>query len=155
MLTHYYRRPPFLDAAKFSAFVVDVRNLLDALPPNITIRGREGIGEPEVNPAVVAFNGDAAIGAQHEAFIVEKRHPLRPPSRMREAVFFDFCKTSGKPYNLMVVATLYAFSHRFPECRFSTDATADQLHDGFEFYKRVIEPSGDMAILFEQSLIKD
>ena len=155
MLTHYYGRAPVLDAAKFSAFVVDVRNLLAALPPNITIRGREGIGEPEINPSLVAFNGDAAIGAPHEALIIEKRYTLRPPSRMRDGVFFDFCKTSGKPYDLMVVATLYAFSHRFSECHFSTDATAEQLHEGFEFFKRVIEPSGDTAILFERPLDKD
>ena len=125
MLTHYFSRPPVLDPARFETFVMDVRRLLAALPSDITIMGCDGTGEPEINAAIIAFNGDAAQQLDHESFIMQQTYTLRPPSRMMGGMFHDFCKTAGKPYDLLVVAVLYAFVHRFPECEFATDATAN------------------------------
>ncbi|MGA2440206.1 MAG: hypothetical protein ABSH08_04570 [Tepidisphaeraceae bacterium] len=157
MPTHYFSRPPVLGAAKFADFVSDVRKLAKALPSDIVIRGRNGVGKPQINNKVVAFNGDSAQRAEREPLIIQQTYTLRPPSRMREGVFLDFCKTGGKRYDLIVVAALYAFIHRFPDCRFTTDATANELSDGYDLFMRVVKPAPSRAslFLFERPLKRD
>ena len=71
---------------------------------------------------------------------------------LRGDFFFDFCKTHGKPYDLIVVATLYCFLHHFPTCKFCSDSTLDELKPGFDFFFRVCEPSGDLDTLFERPI---
>jgi len=154
MLTHYFSRPPVLHRAKFSAFVVDVRNMMAALPPEIVIKGRDGFGEPEVDSGAVAFNGDAAQRTDHESLIIEQTYTLRPPSRMRDGAFHDFCKAAGKPYDVLVVATLYTLIHRFPQCSFTTDAGEDELRDGFDLFTRVVKTGDDADALFVRPLRK-
>jgi hypothetical protein len=54
--------------------------------------------------------------------------------RLRDGVGFAFVKTNGKPYDVVVVAVLYAMIDRFPEVKFRTDSKADELRAGFDLY---------------------
>lgn len=152
--THFFYRPPALDPFAFKAFIADVRRLIAAAPANIELRGREGFGKPEVSVHRVALNGDASCGAEHEPLILEQTYTLRPPSRMREGVFFDFCKTNGKSYDLVVVAVLYAFLYHFPSCKFVSDSSQDELKPGFDLFFAACNPHGEIKSLFHRP-IKD
>src|SRR5205823_5924443 len=119
---------------------------LHAVPENVA-RGKDGTGEPEVTARLVAFNGDASQGLEHEPLIIEQTYTLRPPSRMRDGVFFDFCETNGKPYDILVAAALYALVHHFPTCRFASDSKEEELRPGFDLFGSVCKPSGDLGKL--------
>ena len=53
--SHYWYRPPSLDAAKFRAVVADCKRICDALP--VPLGHMDGHGEPEFAADVVCFNG--------------------------------------------------------------------------------------------------
>jgi hypothetical protein len=148
--THYFVRPPILDPTAFAAFAADVRKVMDATPSGVVLCGRDAIGLPHVTSAVVAFNGDRTNGLDHEPFVVEQTYTLRPPSRMRDGVFFDFCKTHGKPYDLVVVACLYAFIRRFPNCKFTSDSNLEELKPGFDLFFNTCNPTGDLQRLYSR-----
>jgi hypothetical protein len=141
-------RPPELEKVRFAAFVSDVRLLLAAVPSSVKICGEKGAGAPEASEDRVAFNGEKSLALDHEPLVVERVYSRRPPSRMRGGEFFDFCKTAGKPYDLLVVAALYAFAYRFPSCRIASDSSLDELRAGFEFFCSVCKPEADLAELF-------
>lgn len=148
--TRYMYRPPSLDAETFRRLVGDVQKLVHAAPDGVQIRGVDGFGVPTVMTKAIALNGDAAIGAHCEPLIIERDFTLKPPSRMKGSEFFDFCKTNGKPYDLLVVAVLYAFINRFPTCRFISDSTLAELKPGFDLFFEVCAPSADVQRLYER-----
>lgn len=148
--THYFVRPPVLDPTAFVSFSAEVRRLIDAAEKTVAIRGAEGTGKPEANERRIALNGDASKGLEHEPLIIEQTYTIRPPSRLRDGVFNDFCKTNGKPYDTLVVAVLYAFIHRFPTVKFVSDSKLEELKPGFDLFFSTCELRGDMQKLFSR-----
>lgn len=145
--THYIYRPKVLPADAFSKFAADVAHLIAAAPSGVRVRGFDGTGEPTVTDAMIALNGDAATGQEHEPLVIEQAYT----GRLREGVGFAFAKTNGKAYDVLVVAILYALVARFPEARFATDSSAAEIQAGFDLFRRVLNlPAADR--LFEQPL---
>ncbi len=68
------------------------------------LRGWDGNGMPEVNDNIIAFNGDASVGHDHETFRI---------TRLMEDDF-TFCKTAIKPYDLAVMVMLLIVSECAP-----------------------------------------
>lgn len=150
--THYMYRPPLLDADRFAAFATDVAAILRHAPEFVAVRWEDGTGAPEVSADRIALNGDRSRGEDHEALVIEQTYTRRPPSRARDGVHFDFCKTHGKPYDIVVVAVMYAFIYRFPECRFTSDSTVEELRPGFELFVRACRPSAVLSDLLQRPL---
>jgi hypothetical protein len=146
--THYFYRPETLDGDSFGRFVDDVKRLISAAPGD-PVRGEDGVGRPEASEQRVAFNGDAAHGLEHEPFVIER---IFRRGRTRGAACFDFCKTNGKPYDLLVVASLYAFLHRFPGVKFVSDSTLEELRPGFDYFTRIVAPGARAQTLFARPL---
>ena len=81
------------------------------------IRGGLGGGRPMINESQVWFNGDEKTGMDHETFGIRWYDNSNPNG-------FGFCKTSRKPYDLLVCVSLLAFKHAFDDTRvfnFSSD----------------------------------
>src|SRR4051794_1110807 len=95
--THYIYRPHVLSAAPFPASTSDVSRLLAAAPAGLLVRGFDGIGDPIVTDSKVVLNGDATTGLDLEPLIVERVFA----GRLRDGVGFSFCKTNGKPYDIL------------------------------------------------------
>ena len=140
MDTHYYYRPRSLEPVRFARFAADVRKLLDTLPPGLVIRGPEGSGPPEVSEIRIAFNGDRSTGSHHEALVIEQEFRPRHGRRTGEDLDFEYCKTSAKPYDLLVVAVLYAFAYHFPDARFESDRKGQALMPGYRLFTEVCRP---------------
>ena len=151
--THYMYRPPVLDADTFAVFIADCRKLLAALPVEVVLRSEQGVGKPTVSNRRIGFNGDRERGLEHEPLVIEQTYTRSPQDRMRNGVFFDFCKTNGKPYDIIVVAILYAFIHRLPTCKFVSDSKLAELKPGFDLFFNTCRPSGDLDALFNRPIV--
>jgi hypothetical protein len=87
--------------------------------------------EPDINEALIRFNGDDEDG--HETFLLE-----------REATDFQFCKTSRKPYDVVVGKIL---NHAMSVCPTFSTSNDDHLNyltgrdypEGHSIYQRVDE----------------
>lgn len=135
--THYCYRPPVLDAETFRSFSRDVAKLVAAAArPRVNARGFDGTGEPIITDDRIVLNGDAEAGQEHEPLVIERVFQ----GRVRDRLGFFFCKTNGKPYDLLVVAALYAFVRWFPAARFRTDSRSAELADGFDLFRNAICP---------------
>lgn len=143
--THYIRRLPELDPAKWSAWTSDVGEILatpSARKIDLLRESDEPDSEPDVTDDVVQFNGAGRLG--HETFVVER---VFVPSFRQEMVqqemdgrLFQFCKTQQKPYDAVVCACLIALKARFgDDVVVSSDGGWDDWAPG-----RVIH--GDAAI---------
>ena len=94
------------------------------------LRGAGGSGEPQVTRRQVACNGDGEDA--HEGFVVERvlaRHGRAP---MDDGLYFEFCKTARKPYDLAVTAMLMALKLHYPEVRVFSDGDAADWKPGRE-----------------------
>lgn len=110
--THYWRTPKELPADKFAAIVADAQKIFIACEQQgITLAGGLGKGEPEANEERIWFNGSKINGEDHETFYLYQRFPTedlhwcRPDKNGR---YFSFCKTTRKPYDIVVCAVLMA-----------------------------------------------
>jgi hypothetical protein len=98
----------------------------------IKICGGLGVGKPIFNESEVWFNGDASEHLDHETFSM---HWFRPTTWGTQN---DFCKTSRKPYDLLVCFALLTFSEIFPEAfEFSSDGDMEdaEWQQGVEYYE--------------------
>ena len=111
--THSRYRVAAFPVDPWAAFVEDAK----AIVSEVSRRGialADEYGDEGTSPCVggiiVRFNG---VGpAAHESFRME-RFFCGPPSRVRKDLFFDWCKTQRKPYDLAVMALLVAAKLRF------------------------------------------
>jgi hypothetical protein len=128
--THYIYRRPVLAAVPFSAWVADVRILVDALPaavithPEHTPPGRrsyplrlagpKGSGDPILAEELVAYNGAAPhVG---DPFVIPRiLTPTQEGLPDAAGWLFTCCKTGALPYDLLVTAALIRLQHRFPD----------------------------------------
>lgn len=149
--THYLYRGTSLDPVAFGWFVADVRRIVDAVSPKLVVCGPEGQGRPEMIAERVALNGSRDLGQDHEPLVIDRVYA----GHVRGGEGFTFCKTNGKPYDSVVVATLYAFVRRFPMARFTTDSTQDELREGFDLFRRALGSplDADMDRLFAHPIV--
>jgi len=122
--THYWKSVGLvIDEASFVDFINDVKQ--------ISATAQEaGIGIVEdYTPDEIIINGIAENG--HETFVF---------SRTPEP--FEFCKTNGKPYDMVVVAILIHAKKCFPSLKIKSDGNWADLEGGRLLYESVfnIEP---------------
>lgn len=140
--THYYYRPAELDAKKFRDFSDDVAFMAARLPEHslsaggfysdhpLVICGWDGKGDPTFDGDEVRFNGNGP-DMDHETFAIERVYEPRDWESPEHRLYFSFCKTARKPYDLLVTAALIAFKHRFgDEVRVSSDGDDDEWREG-------------------------
>lgn len=112
--THYWRRPKELDQETFKLFVGDVKRILKAVYGKIPLSGPTGDGlkKPQLTSNSIAFNG---VGPNsHESFVIDRVfQPQEWQKPKEDGLYFDFCKTARKPYDLAVCAVLLAFKFHF------------------------------------------
>jgi len=96
---------------RYQRAVEEIRHLLKRLTRDIVISGADGTGHPILNNEKVCFNGDTFQDLDHETFFVPLIKETDGFSRDSD---WDFCKTSRKPYDLLVCVSLIAFSRALP-----------------------------------------
>lgn len=131
--THYFYRTKTLNLAKFKAWVVDVRQIIEKA--NIPICGWDGTGEPDINDLRIRFNGDASCEADHETFVIPRVFPTKKGefnSQDDKGRYFGFCKTAMKPYDVVVTAALIRFKYHFPNVLVSSDGDPQDWEPGME-----------------------
>ena len=132
--SHYWYRKKEYTQKKFDAFVTDVKAIIEK--GGVPIRGNDGNGEPNVNSGIVAFNGDAESGNNHETFFFPRtitQEHLKYHREYENGIFF-FCKTARKPYDNVVTACLIAVKEHFPDIKVSSDGDTGEWEDGLKLY---------------------
>lgn len=150
---------PIADASKCAAWSRDVGQLIEYLttpgralpgyiyqfdPPDranrpYNICGPDGTGEPEITSTVVAFNGDASLEDDYEAFII-RLQDLETPTTLA------FCKTALNPYDLLVIGSLVRFAHYFPATRLWSDGEEEAIAMGLAICRKVLGENGNAVL---------
>lgn len=147
--THYCYRPPVFDAEAFRSLSHDVARLAEAVRSRVRVRGFDGTGSPTITDEKVVLNGDAEAGLEHEPLVIERVFQ----GRLRKGVGFSFCKTNGKPYDVLVVAVLYALIWRFNDVKFVSDSNEAELEPGFALFHSVLAGDNASLRLFRKPLL--
>ena len=130
--THYWYRKPELDPTKFQAFAGDVRQLVE-LAREVRLGNWQGEGKPEITAERVSFNGRGDEGC--ETFLVMPTEELQTwRAAEGKTEVFAFCKTRYLPYDVVVVASILALLHHFPEAHAASDGCGGDLDDGVALY---------------------
>lgn len=114
--------------------------------------GFQGPGHAVINCTFVAFNGrnggrSLLDDLAHETFYVPRRLTPSPHHSTDEhGRYFEFCKTSRKPYDLLVTAALIALTHHFPDVNVLSDGKASDWKEGVELSRRVLN-YGDLPFV--------
>lgn len=149
--THYWYRPKSLEQRRYRLLVADIRILLSTLPKQrvngdgdqrecpLIIRGVNGKGQPEITEHCIAFNGDNEQGQRlgHEAMLFPRLHlpeAWERPHVDPENTYFQFCKTAGKPYDVLVCATLLAATFHFPTLSVESDGDVNDWAASVAWY---------------------
>jgi hypothetical protein len=116
--TSYWRRKKKLPARRFAQAAEDCRRVVEHLVRErgflLTDDSEEGgIPPPLFCKDEVRFNGVGEEG--HETFIVLREYVPQDWQKPERGLYFDFCKTARKPYDLAVCACLIAFARHFGE----------------------------------------
>ena len=124
--THYFDVPPELPKEDFMQFAQDCVKIIKEADNAYTIEvwlEKDIDLPPELTPDVVQFNGIGEEG--HETFYF--------PRQIEEC--FNFCKTAHKPYDVIVVACLYAAQRRFGHTiKLNSDGSRDDRVPGADLY---------------------
>ena len=139
--THYWK-PVKVDQQTWNKFVTVCIILKNNLPKSsksaggyykdvpIVICGGDGTGEPDFELGdgrnIVCFNGTEENDLGHETFVVGK-----------DKIDWDFCKTAGKPYDLLVGACLVA-AHEILGYKVSSDGQGKDWRPIFDHYEKII-----------------
>lgn len=136
--THYwYYNPSKAKSGTSSAFsaalakIEKYKGLLESR--GLVVRGPMGEGSADLNPDVVAYNGDAASGLEHESFCVERE--IQYP---RDG--FAFCKTAGKPYDTLVCLSLISLFEAFADpsvFSYCSDGDEEDWEEAYSIYREV------------------
>ncbi|MET4144223.1 hypothetical protein [Arthrobacter sp. UYCo732] len=129
--THYF---PGLTAS--AEVITDARKIIAASP--VTICGPDGQGLPIMNGAEgIRLNGFEAAGEAYETFhLAGTKAPLYPD-------MWTFCKTEGKPYDVVVTAILIAAAVRTMESAdggLRSDGDWDNWAAGVELFEHAVRP---------------
>lgn len=153
--TQYFNRAPKLSTDAFKAFVGDVKALAGGVEGmGIKLAGGDGTGEAEIGNNQIWLNG--AGEDSYETFFIEReliRKSWQTPDESGK--YFEFCKTGRKPYDLMVVACLFAARYRFgSDFSFSSDGGVSELGAGYDLWLKTcnpVNPPTITALLLEKS----
>lgn len=140
--THYWL-PKVHTKKQWDKFTATCKKLHDNLPEKtdsaggyydnepLEIAGGNGDSNPIFSANMVDFNGRGELS--HETFRI-----YGDPNKNS----WDFCKTSRKPYDLLVVACLIAayqiLDFRFSSDGFNSDDTCEDLQSAIDFYNYVV-----------------
>jgi hypothetical protein len=150
--THYWtfdRSKMTQDELKiaFKKAVDEIVNLKNNLPKEIVIKGEHGYNEPTFSEEEICFNGDIESESEHETFRVTLEQPkiciyhdADPLKSIYRDQNFKFCKTTRKPYDLLVCASLIALNKYMPEAfTYSSDGNEEDWKKPKEFYQQFCE----------------
>lgn len=159
--THYWTPTvltPKEKKRKFDKFFATCKKLFDNLPQHsesaggfykedyLTIKGGSGTGKPYIGHHMIDkekingewretnygrclfFNGDEKLGLAHETFAIWEDDDNK----------WAFCKTSRKPYDLLVCACLIA-AGKILGYKVSSDGDLADWKPAFDFYASVME----------------
>ena len=121
--TNYWRAPRVLEKQAFIAFADDCRKICESLP--VGLAGASGEGKPEFSQDKICFNG-ISPNDDHEPFIINRKLVIIGPEHFscqpdENGLYFDFCKTERKPYDLCVKCCLVLLKAYFPQVKISSD----------------------------------
>lgn len=145
--THHWYRPKTIKRSAWDVFKADVEKILANLPkltptaggyyadaPVVVRFEDDNIGPPQVDDELVRFNGIGEMG--HETFFVTRTvTPEKWDRPKHKGLFFAFCKTARKPYDVAVVACLCALKAAEPEVELSSDGDANERKEGAQLFK--------------------
>jgi hypothetical protein len=110
------------------------------------ICGPDGTEHPIITGDDVMFNGDAALGEDHETFHVSRIRPEVPewakfdgkPYQGSDYQGYRFCKTNRKPYDTAVVACLIFIANMNKKImKITSNGSIADWHDGYHLCKAV------------------
>lgn len=147
--TNYFRRPVELDEKKFKLFVADVKAIFKAAAKKkISLANGHGkVGtRPQANLEGVIFNGMdfstikgiSGEDESHETLYIPRVFKPQEWNKPEKGLYFEFCKTARKPYDLVVVAVLIALKKHFPTVKISSDGGSDDWKAGKEFCQSIL-----------------
>jgi hypothetical protein len=139
--THYFRRKETLPKEEYKQFIDEVKAILKALPKDIKIKGWDGTGKPTITDELLSFNGDDSLGLSHETFSFPRVKEIKEWEREDGGgMYFEFCKTARKPYDVFVCAVLLSASHYFDDkiiISSDGDFSNEEWGEGLELYEKV------------------
>ena len=129
--THYWKKIEELDQDKWNDFTKDVESLLK---DSTTIQLEDDVPKPpKITKDYIRFNGIGEKG--HETFIFDRKQAMHSWTKVEDTdgMYFNFCKTAYKPYDLYVVAVLVLASLHFgDDILLSSDGSKHDLRTGHE-----------------------
>ncbi len=140
--THYHiRNKKNLGSAYyFGKLALDAKTIIaKAETLGISIRGRDGTGEPEFTEGYFSLNGNAELEQDYETFSWE----ALPTQQEWEAKrggndIFDFCKTQYRPYDAVVTAILIRAKVIYGSCvDVRSDGSWSEWQAGRDLYESV------------------
>lgn len=114
---HYWRRKKEFDPEDYRLVVGDFRKLLPVLSEvGVPLAGGTGLGKPIITNNLVWFNGSKNCGhngdCSYETFYFPRvLEPLEWERPDEQGLYFCFCKTAFRPYDLAVTAFLVIADH--------------------------------------------
>jgi hypothetical protein len=123
--THYWRNKTTISPEVWKDICRDAAKIIAASPVPLQWESDEK-RPPEIKAdnakgggPLIRFNGVDDDG--HETFLVE------PGAKV-----FDFCKTNGKPYDIVVTAMLAMIASRWPDFRVTSDGVRMEWQEGLD-----------------------
>lgn len=131
--THYMYRNKTIH--RYNELANDVRRMLHWVQHVRKIPLADGFGAYHTDPVVsshrIWFNG--AGSNAHETFLIAKNK--QDDDYKDNGVYFDFCKTNQKPYDLAVMLAILLACEYDPFFRYDTDGTAEDWAEAIALSK--------------------
>lgn len=84
-----------------------------------------------VSQRVAPLDNNTGKGSgSYESVCIDRIHKPMAWEKPKDGLYFSFCKTAYRPYDLTVTAVLIALKHHFPECRIHSDGEEKDWLDG-------------------------
>lgn len=126
--THYFRFITECPKNVFASIRDDIRKIVEYTNkdnPN-TIRGWDGIEEPEFEDDFISFNGNASTYSDCETFMLE-----------RDRIRTNYCKTQRYNYDDVVAASLLIAKYHCPSMYLNSDDRQEGYVIGAEILKKI------------------
>jgi hypothetical protein len=143
--THYCRRVKELPSDKFNQFSNDCKAIAAYAKKvhGIDISGWDGNGDPVFDAGEVCFNGSFADGDDYETFRIERVYEPNQFEDVDESgMYFTFCKTARRPYDIVVLGCLLFAKFRFGNLvKITSDGGSDALNEAYSVFSEIM-PTG-------------
>jgi len=104
----------------------------------LELAGGNGIGNPEITPEQIWFNGTESNGMDHETFSLNlfDMSYYNSVDQMGKDGVFNFCKTARKPYDFAVCIALMVIKHHLgADFSISSDGNSKDWQPSIDFYE--------------------